>query len=88
MDTFLDLIKKKNMKVIMIHNTNAQMVEDVLFDNIGEFRNIDFEVRQQGINTYIDLYGASDDDVYDMIDFLYEEGFDLGLQSPNAPLRY
>ncbi len=70
------------MKAIMIYDTNAEIVEDLLFDNIGEFRNIDFEVRQQGINTYIDFYGASDDDVFDVIDFLYDEGFDMGLQNP------
>ena len=65
----------------MIHNTNAQMVEDVLLSNI------DFKVRQQGLNTYIDLYNASDDDVYDMIDLLYKKGFDLGLQSPDLHIR-
>ena len=69
------------MKLIMIHDTNAQMVEDVLLSNI------DFKVRQQGINTYIDLYDASDDDVYDMIDLLYKKGFDLGLQSPDLNIR-
>ncbi len=75
------------MKLIMIHDTNAEIVEDLLFDNIGEFRNIDFEVRQQGINTYIDFYGASDDDILDVIDFLYDEGFDMGLNNPDFKFR-
>ena len=65
----------------MIHDIKAQIVEDVLFSNI------DFKVRQQGINTYIDLYDASDHDVYDMIDLLYKKGFDLGLQSPDLNIR-